>query len=172
MDRLFEQARRDGAVMPTGLRRITQDERDYYFDKLVADDQGERRLPDHVRRRYMAYMQDDGSPRCSEVLERWVRERQPPSKTEAERRETSPVEGVNPFQGITEANVTGRGSSAPPVRQRELEEVVLSRAQGRSELLASSTGLIPGCPSRRTRAMGHKYAVTLCSDWSGVELRL
>lgn len=84
MDRLFEQARRGGAVMLTGLRRITQDERDYYFDELVADDQGERRLPDHVRRRYMAYMQDDGSRRCSEVLERWVRERQPPSKTEAE----------------------------------------------------------------------------------------
>jgi len=74
VDRLFEQARRGGAVMPTGLRRITEDERDYYFDKLVADDQRERRLPDHVRRRYMAYMQDDGSRRCSEVLERWVRD--------------------------------------------------------------------------------------------------
>src|SRR5262249_37354814 len=86
VDRLFKQARRAGAVMPTGLRRITEDERDYYFDKLVADDQRERRLPDHVRRRYMAYMQDDGSRRCSEVLERWVRERQPPLKTEAERR--------------------------------------------------------------------------------------
>src|SRR5262245_49126257 len=86
VDRLFEQARRGGAVMPTGLRRITEDDRDYYFDKLVADDQRERRLPDHVRRRYMAYMQDDGSRRCSQVLERWVRERQPPLKTEAERR--------------------------------------------------------------------------------------
>src|SRR5262249_56687933 len=158
VDRLFEQARRGGAVMPTGLRRITEDERDYYFDKLVADDQRERRLPDHVRRRYMAYMQDDGSRRCSEVLERWVRERQPPLKTEAERRKNftrfiaigrpeqphSPshacacstfkkiitavksvfswavnnghIEGVNPVQGITVANVTDRGSSAPPVR--------------------------------------------------------
>src|SRR5262249_22461029 len=74
VDRLFEQARRGGAVMPTGLRRITEDERDYHFDKLVADDQRERRLPDHVRRRYMAHMQDDGSRRCSEVLERWVRD--------------------------------------------------------------------------------------------------
>src|SRR5262249_15603483 len=74
VDRVFEQARRGGAVMPTGLRRIMEDERDYYFDKLVADDQCERRLPDHVRRRYMAYMQDDGSRRCSEGLERWVRD--------------------------------------------------------------------------------------------------
>src|SRR5262249_45144290 len=151
VDRLFEQARRGGAVMPTGLRRITEADRDYYFDKLVADDQRERRLPDHVRRRYMAYMQDDGSRRCSEVLERWGRERQPPLKTEAERRKNftrfiaigrpeqphSPshacacstfkkiitavksvfswavnnghIEGVNPVQGITVANVTDRG---------------------------------------------------------------
>ena len=84
VDRLFEDARRGAVVQPTLPRNVSEVDRDYYVDRLVDDDQGDRRLPDHVRRRYLAIVQDDGSPRCSEVLERWVKERQPPSKTEAE----------------------------------------------------------------------------------------
>jgi integrase len=178
VDRLFEDARRGAVVQPTLPRNVSEVDRDYYVDRLVDDDQGDRRLPDHVRRRYLAIVQDDGSPRCSEVLERWVKERQPPSKTEAEWRKNfarfialgldgqdipirqvtrshvrtfkdrllvakgknkeaaiSPrtvlkiitavksvfswavnnghIEGVNPFQGITVANVKGRAGDRP-----------------------------------------------------------
>jgi integrase len=62
--------------------------RDYYTDKLVAHDQGDIRLPDHLRNRYLAIVQDDGSPHVSEVLDRWVQERQPSSKTESEWRKS------------------------------------------------------------------------------------
>jgi hypothetical protein len=58
--------------------------RGYYTDKLVAHDQGDIRLPDHVRNRYLAIVQVDGSPRVSEVLDRWVQERRSSSKTESE----------------------------------------------------------------------------------------
>jgi len=87
VDDLFERARRGAVVQPT-LPRMSEADReivlDYYTDKLVAHDQGDIQLPDHVRNRYLAIVQDDGSPRVSEVLDRWVQERRPSSKTEAE----------------------------------------------------------------------------------------
>ena len=54
VDRLFEDARRGAVVQPTLPRNISEVERDIYVDRLIADDQGDRRLPDHVRRRYLA----------------------------------------------------------------------------------------------------------------------
>src|SRR4030095_4209181 len=77
---------------------------DYYVDKLVADAQARGDeiedvpegielprlrtrgdiLPAHVRDRYLALVQDDGSNRCSEVVEKWIADRRPSSKTEAE----------------------------------------------------------------------------------------
>jgi len=87
VDALFEKARRGAVVAPT-LPRMSNEDReiiqDYYVDKLVAHDQGDICLPAHVRDRYLAIVQDDGSPRVSEVLDRWLAERRPSSKTEAE----------------------------------------------------------------------------------------
>jgi integrase len=91
VDDLFERARRGVVVQPTLPRMSEADReivRDYYTDKLVAHDEGDIRLPDHVRNRYLAIVQDDGSPRVSEVLDRWIQERRPSSKTESEWRKS------------------------------------------------------------------------------------
>ena len=88
VDKLFEEARRGAVVQLPSPTRMSWEEReiirDIYVDRLVEDDRGEKRLPDHVRRRYMAFVQDDGSPRCSDIIDRWVKERKPSSKTEME----------------------------------------------------------------------------------------
>jgi Domain of unknown function (DUF6538) len=88
IDRLFDAARR-GVVLPSDVDARMSDEdrefmRDIYTDRLVEDDQGFRRLPDHVRQRYLAFVQADDSPRVSEVIDRWIEERRAGSKLESE----------------------------------------------------------------------------------------
>ena len=115
VDALFEKARR-GAVVPASLPRMSEADReitlDYYADKLVAHDQGATYLPAHLRDRYLALVQDDGSPRVSEVLERWITERRPSSKTEAEfraawtRMTALALDGRDaPIKSVTKANI-------------------------------------------------------------------
>jgi integrase len=120
VDALFDAARRGiiGALSATLDRsRMTEEEieitRDYFVDKLVADDQGERRLSPVEKARYLAFVSSSAdNPPLSVIWEKWRQERQPSSKLWAEwstvlRRFTSiALEGVDmPIRDITKAHV-------------------------------------------------------------------
>src|SRR4030095_2416744 len=119
VDALFDAARRGviGALSATLDSRMTEEEieitRDYFVDKLVADDQGERRLSPVEKARYLAFVSSSAdNPPLSVIWEKWRQERQPSSKLWAEwstvlRRFTSiALEGADmPVRDITKAHV-------------------------------------------------------------------
>src|SRR6266700_3051020 len=151
IDEMFDKARRGVVAVPT-LPRMSDDDReivrDYYTDKLVADDErdeddnglpplrfrGDKRLSSADRARYLALLSSSpDNPPLSQVWEKWRDERQPSSKLWNEwsmvlrRFSSTSLDGIDmPVREVTKAHVRTFKATLLATPARRKKGLVLS----------------------------------------------